>query len=130
MIYPFSISLRAHFISIMYITAFILKPRAQTTNVLGTSRQSRMIKKMAKTMMAHRVLVPLFILLNHTMERFSFDFNPNEIPSFKASTTMPAQIDICNDMMVQLLLFMKHHIVPKYRYCLHVGLMLVEVALL
>ena len=28
---------------------------------------------------------------------------------------MPAQIDLTNDMMVQLLLFMKHHVVPKYR---------------
>ncbi len=49
----------------------------------STSRQHRMIKKMAKTLIGHRLLVPLFILLSNAMEQFSFHWNRNEITSFK-----------------------------------------------
>ena len=58
----------------------------------STSRQHRMIKKMAKTMMAHRVLVPLFILLSNAMEQFSFHWNRNEISSFKVLCVMLSHV--------------------------------------
>ena len=80
-----------------------------------SSRRSKIIRKISKTMISCNMLIPIFVLLNNVFNNFSYNNNPNEIESFMHFHIMPTQIDITNDMFVQLFLFMKNYIYTKYK---------------